>query len=181
MQDVMIDVETLDTRPSAVLLSIGAVRFDIDTPTIYDIKTFHVHIDIDSCLDAGRTVSGSTVLWWMDQSDEARKRMTDVRRIPLRDALLQLSTFITEKDRVWGNGSNFDNTILCDAYRSVNLTPPWRYWGDMCYRTVKNLHRDVPKPEFDDVKHDALADALHQAVHLQMIYQKIRQAETQTS
>lgn len=179
MQDVMIDVETLDTRPSAALLSIGAVRFDINTPHVFDINTFHVHIDIDSCLEHGRTVSGNTILWWMDQNDEARQRMINVRRIALKDALLQLSTFINSKDRVWGNGAGFDNVILADAYRSVNLDMPWRYWSDMCYRTVKNLHRDVRKPDFEDVKHDALADALHQAVHLQMIYQKIRQAETQ--
>ena len=181
MQDVMIDVETLDTRPSAVLLSIGAVRFDINTPRIYDSKTFHVHIDIDSCLEVGRTVSGNTVLWWMDQVDAARNRMTSDKRVPLRVALLQLRTFITDEDRVWGNGAGFDNVILHDAYRSVNVDPPWRYWNDMCYRTVKNLHRDVPKPAFSDVKHDALADALHQAVHLQMIYQKIRQTEAQAS
>ena len=181
MHDVMIDVETLDTRPSAVLLSIGAVRFDINTPHVFDTNTFHVHIDIDSCLERGRTVSGSTILWWMDQDDAARRRMTETKRIPLRDALLQLSKFINEQDRVWGNGAGFDNVILHDAYRSVNMSTPWRYWGDMCYRTVKNLHRDVPKPRFDDVKHDALADALHQAVHLQMIYQKIRQAEAQAS
>lgn len=181
MQDVMVDVETLDTRPSAVMLSIGAVRFDIEKPQVYDAHTFHVHIDIDSCLAHGRTVSGSTIMWWLDQSDEARRKMTAPNRVLMRDALLQLSSFIKPTDRVWGNGAGFDNVILADAYKSLGLSLPWRFWGDMCYRTMKNMHRDVPKPEFDDVKHDALADALHQAAHLQLIYQKIRQPAAQTS
>lgn len=179
MQDVMIDVETLDTRPSAVLLSIAAVRFDIANPRAFDSNTFHVHIDIDSCFELGRTMSGSTFLWWLDQDYDARQRMTQAERIPLRTALQELSAFINEKDRVWGNGAGFDNVILADAYRSVNMEVPWRFWGDMCYRTVKNLYRDVPKPKFENVRHDALADALHQAVHLQMIYQRMRQPEAQ--
>lgn len=173
MQDVMIDVETLDTRPSTVLLSIGAVRFDIEKPEVIG-DTFHVHIDIDSCLAAGRTVSGSTILWWLDQSDEARRKITQAERVPLHRALLQLTTFVNEKDRIWGNGASFDNSILSDAYRSVGLQQPWRYWGDMCYRTLKNLYKDVVKPKFEGIKHDALADAINQAVHLQLIYERIR-------
>lgn len=174
MQDVMIDIETLDTRPSTVILSIGAVRFDIEKPEVIG-DTFHVHVDIDSCLAAGRTVSGNTILWWLDQSDEARKKITDAQRVPLHRALLQLSTFVTEKDRVWGNGASFDNSALSDAYRSCGLPQPWRYWGDMCYRTLKNLYKDiVPKPVFQGIPHDALADAFNQAIHLQLIYRRIK-------
>lgn len=178
MQDVMIDVETLDTRPSTVILSIGAVRFDIDKPEVIG-DTFHVHIDIDSCLAAGRTVSGSTILWWLDQSDEARHKLTEATRVPLKTALQGLATFINEKDRVWGNGASFDNAILSDAYRCVGLAQPWRYWGDMCYRTLKSLYRHVPKPEFRGIKHEALADAVNQATHLQLIYEKVRMDEAQ--
>lgn len=180
MQDVMIDVETLDTRPSTVLLSIGAVRFDIEKPHVLGDE-FHVHIDIDSCLAAGRTVSGSTILWWLDQDEQARRKITEAHRIKLHDALLQLSTFIKDKDRVWGNGAAFDNAILSDAYRSAGIPQPWRYWGDMCYRTLKNLYRHVAKPDFEGVKHDALADAKNQAVHLQLIYDRIRSDALATS
>lgn len=174
MQDVMIDLETLDTRPSTVILSVGAVRFDLEQPDVIG-DTFHVHIDIDTCLAAGRTVSGSTLLWWLDQDDDARKKISCADRVPLRDALLSLSTFIGPKDRVWGNGAGFDNVILSDAYRSLNLEQPWRYWGDMCYRTLKNLYRHVPRPELVGVAHDALDDAVFQARHLQLIYQRIKE------
>lgn len=172
MKDVMVDVETLDTRTSAVILSIGAVRFDIEKP--YQLgERFHVHIDIDSCLEHGRTVSGSTVLWWLGQDDDARSKLTDAKRVSLPVALDQLSVFINEKDRVWGNGAAFDNAILSDAYRTVGHPQPWRFWGDMCYRTLKNLYKHVPKPTFDGVAHDALDDACNQALHLQLIYERI--------
>lgn len=180
MNDVMIDVETLDTRPSTVILSIGAVRFNIEQPEVIG-DTFHVYVDIDSCLAHGRTVSGSTIMWWLDQDQAAREKLLRAARVPLKSALLELSTFITEKDRVWGNGASFDNAILADAYRSVGLPQPWRYWGDMCYRTLKNLYPHVKKPAFTGVQHDALDDAIHQARHLQLIYQRIKEDQLATS
>ncbi len=54
--------------------------------------------------------------------------MTD--EIPLDDALLQLREFIDENSgeffvQVWGNGANFDNTILRRSYeRQGNLPAP---------------------------------------------------------
>ncbi|MCZ5895950.1 3'-5' exoribonuclease, partial [Escherichia coli] len=66
-----------------------------------------------------------TIKWWLKQSREAQSAiMTD--EIPLDDALLQLREFIDENSgeffvQVWGNGANFDNTILrlSDSQRST--------------------------------------------------------------
>lgn len=174
MQDVMIDIETLDTSPSAVILSIGAVRFDVENlGAIGD--SFHRHIDIESNLKYGRTVSGSTILWWLDQDAMARKNITSAQTESLYAVLGQLGQFIKPNDRVWGNGASFDNVILGDAYRRCDLPQPWRYWSDMCYRTLKNVYKHVPKPKFEGVEHDALDDARYQALHLQAIYQHIKQ------
>lgn len=173
MNDVMIDIETLDTKPSAVILSIGAVRFDIEEP--YKLgPTFYAHIDIDNSIYHGRTVSGSTLLWWLGQEEDARNRITGSKTSSLPVVLDQLSTFIKPKDRIWGNGAGFDNVILSDAYRSVGQDMPWRFWNDMCYRTLKNLYRDIVKPDFEGTKHDALDDARFQALHLQLIYKRIK-------
>ncbi|MBE7974746.1 3'-5' exoribonuclease, partial [Escherichia coli] len=50
--------------------------------------------------------------------------MTD--EIPLDDALLQLREFIDENSgeffvQVWGNGANFDNTILRRSYERQGI------------------------------------------------------------
>lgn len=173
MQDVMIDIETLDTRPSAAILSIGLVRFDVNqSGTLGD--SFEAYIDIDSNLSAGRTVSGPTLLWWLDQEDAARRRIVEAEHVPLRTALARLSDFLKPDDRVWGNGAGFDNVILADAYRSVGLPQPWRYWNDMCYRTLKNLYKSVVKPKTTGVAHVALDDAMTQALHLQGIYAQLK-------
>ena len=70
----MIDLETLDTKPSASILTIGAVKFD---PTGDELKEstcekFYVKVDLDSCDKLGLTVSQSTLDWWANQSQEAQ-------------------------------------------------------------------------------------------------------------
>lgn len=173
MRDIMLDLETLDTRTSAVILSIGAVRFDAHTVGSIG-EMIHLHVDIDSNLAVGRTVGGSTIEWWLDQDEDARKKILEGEKIPLPNALSALRNFINDEDRVWGNGAAFDNVVVADAFKACGMEQPWRFWNDMCYRTLKNVFRNVPKPKFEGTVHDALDDAVNQAKHLQAIMATIR-------
>jgi len=169
MNDIMLDIETLDTKASAVVLSIAAVRFDINNEDSIGGE-FHAHIDIQDSLDIGRTVSGSTLLWWLGQEEDARMRVSHARREPAKDVVEQLARFIKNGDRVWGNGAAFDNAIISNLFSHVGVKQSWRFSNDMCYRTMKNLYPQVAQPQFAGVRHDALDDAIHQARHLQRIY-----------
>jgi exodeoxyribonuclease VIII len=66
---------------------------------------------------------------------------------------------------VWGNGASFDNTILTETYKRLGRTPPWPFWKDRCYRTVKSMFPNVPM-ERSGTHHNAMDDALTQAQHL---------------
>lgn len=169
MNDVMIDIETLDTTANAVVLSVAAVRFDRSAPGVFG-ETLHLHIDLDSNIALGRTISESTLLWWFEQSDAARTAISRAARIPFRDAVLKLSKFIKTGDNVWGNGAAFDNAILSSMFKDANVQRPWRYSNDMCYRTLTKLYPNIPRPEFAGVAHDALSDAYFQATYVQQIY-----------
>jgi hypothetical protein len=171
----MLDIETLDTTPTAVILSIGAVRFDIDKPQFLGEK-FHHHIDIASNQAYHRTISGSTVEWWMKQNDEARQKITSAIKSPLPDVLGKLLDFIGDAERIWGNGSDFDNVIVLNACKATGVRT-WKYSANSCYRTLKNLYPEIEKPNFEGVAHDALDDAINQALHLQSIYQHMRNVE----
>ncbi len=69
MQNVMIDLETLGTRPGSVILSIGAVEFDRDLGLG---REFYVELNQASSITAGLTTDDATVDWWLDQEDAAR-------------------------------------------------------------------------------------------------------------
>ena len=163
--DIMVDLETFDTRPTAVILSIGACRINWAEDTVD--RPFHQIIDRQSCVDAGLSISEDTVNWWNKQSYEAKAVFRDPS-VPLLDALAQFSAYMKEFDpktvRVWGNGSDFDNTILANAYAAMGFELPWRFYNNRCFRTAKDLYSDhmtaLPR---QGTHHNALDDAMHQA------------------
>ena len=64
MRHLMLDIETFGTTPGCVVLSIGAVEFDLD-----GIKgEFHAHIDVDSSTALGLKVDARTEKRWLEQS-----------------------------------------------------------------------------------------------------------------
>jgi hypothetical protein len=167
MQDVMIDLETMGTGPDAAIVAIGAVSFDIGTGQIG--RKFYAVVDLASSVKSGGQIDADTVLWWLKQSDEARGEFDRIGEGHL-NALLRFSEWMqaedaTDKLKVWGNGAAFDNAILAGAYKRENLSPPWKFWNDRCYRTVKALHPSVSM-ERTGTHHNALDDAESQALHL---------------
>jgi exodeoxyribonuclease VIII len=89
--------------------------------------------------------------------------------LPLEACLIAFSDWYGKKSLpTWGNGASFDNVIMDNAYRAVNMTRPWLPWEDRCYRTMKNLV-NIPIDKREGVYHNALDDALTQAKHLMKI------------
>lgn len=167
MTEIMLDLETLGTGNEALILSIGACKFNDDEI----LDRFHVAIDPETCgalkMDAG------TVMWWLDaERAEARAALLSHERIDIGSALMGFAMWATgegnEEPVIWGNGSTFDNVILRSAYRLHGMQYPTRFWNDLCYRTVKQLRPEI-KLERAGVHHDALDDAICQAKHLQAI------------
>jgi hypothetical protein len=166
---IMLDLETLGTAPGSVILSIGAVRFDDEKI----LDTFYVNISPESCVAAGLRMDVSTVMWWMGQSDEARKSLVTGEALVLHEALnefgkwaLRFGTSEAGKvDEIWGNGSDFDNVLLSHAYAAAGMPLPWSHRANRDYRTVRAL---VPGVVFEKptIAHNALEDARAQAAHL---------------
>lgn len=172
MIHVMLDLETLSTRANAIILSIGAVAFD----PVKDIiaGSFYKSLDIETQKLVGGHIDESTIRWWLEQNDEARKRAfapgdTLHALHAFRDWLGELGTK-REDLKMWGNGAAFDNAILANLYARLNLPAPWEFWNDRCYRTVKALRKDI-KLERVGVHHDPRDDAESQARHLIKILQ----------
>ncbi len=168
MRRIMFDTETLGTSSSSVILSIAAVEFDDKNLG----RRFHQRISIDSCLKHGLTVDGNTIEWWMEQSAEARdifKRTS----LPLDRVLIDLAMWLdwSEVDEVWANGSDFDFPIIANAFKAIGAgNPPWPYFKIRDFRTIKKMYaKDVADAAMvvPLVRHDALEDAIAQAMTLQ--------------
>lgn len=173
---IMVDIETLDTAPSAAILSIGAVAFRM--PATYqelDLSNrFYADIDVNDSMRKGATASFSTIKWWTEQSDEAR-RATFARAVrrPEEAVLNDFITWVTQlgpidKRIIWANGIDFDLTIIREAMRRNNITHPlWQHTKQRDYRTIRSLlQASVQPPPETGVRHDALEDAMYQATYL---------------
>lgn len=165
MIDLMIDLETMGSKPGSAIVGLGACFFDVNTGQIGD--TFYRAINLATCTRVGLTMDASTVMWWMGQTDAARNAIR-FSTYALQDSLTAFSEWVTERCkqadvRVWARGPSFDGSILTAAYRAVNLEPPWNYWNERCHRTLTARNPSVPEPEREGELHNAKDDAVHQA------------------
>lgn len=174
MKDVMFDLETLGVTPSAVILSVGAVKFDLDTGEIDDAG-FYASISIDDQLSHDRKIDESTLIWWLGQSKEAQAVFHEPKQL-LADVLDSLTEWLGHNKRcVWSNGADFDLPMLAHAYTSLGMTVPWQFWNSRCVRTYKNLpSADTLPKQVPGIKHNALHDALAQVRTVQAIQKMLR-------
>lgn len=186
MNNIMLDLETMGKGSNAAIVSIGAVFFNPLTGELGD--QFYKRIWLESAAKYGE-LDASTVAWWLGQSDEARAEINHNDSVGLNGAIRGFSKFVINNTkgsftytRVWGNGCTFDNVIIANAYKQLKLQKPWSYAGDMDVRTIVELGRKLlnfdPKKDmpFEGEKHNALADAIHQAKYVSAIYQKLAEA-----
>jgi DNA polymerase III epsilon subunit-like protein len=159
-KNIMIDLETLATSTDAVILSIGAVKFNDDG--VFDDKCLYAVCSTDSQLE--RHISQSTLVWWMEQGDAAKRVFSDPNKMTLEEALHEVKAYIDRDDYLlWSNGADFDIPILNHALKHAGLEPMVKHWNHRCFRTMKEEYKMVQKPPFDGTQHNALMDAIHQA------------------
>lgn len=168
--DCMVDVECMGIRSDAALLSIGAVFFDLSTQTLG--PTFLKTIHLGSAVTAGGTMDPSTVIWWLGQSDEARRGVQfgghHISNV-LDDFAVWISQTCRPADvRMWGNSAEFDVLKIESAYQRCDKKVPWFWTNVRDFRTVRNMNPQVvydPKDKGNEA-HNALADAIFQAEFL---------------
>jgi len=171
----MIDLETLDVRPSATVLTIGAVKFD---PFGDDVKSpscekFYVKVDVDSCDKLGLTVSNSTLDWWSQQDAKAQEEaFSPDGRISITEAMNQLYKFCWGAKRIWSHGAGFDVIICEHIFAKLEKACPWQFWEVRDTRTLFDLGIDPKRPPV--LKHHALEDAWNQAVGVQNVIRTLR-------
>lgn len=172
MKHVMIDLETMGTDAGCAIISIGAVAFDPLSGHM-DESSFYEAVSLKSCMDIGLTVDPGTVLWWMQQSDEARKAASaGVTMLPR--VLADFTGWFTGKGAqfLWCHGATFDAPILAAAYKAAGHQLPWKFWDVRDTRTIYDL-ANVRPDRSAGTHHNALDDAKTQALAVIDAYRKL--------
>lgn len=166
--NVMVDLETLGQSPNSVICSIGAVKFTLEDGIIDE---FYCTVDAKDCKKYGLIVEEQTINWWKKQPKEVMQELLK-NNLPLVEALTKFSMWFGPKSvPTWACGASFDPVILQWAYEATGMQRPWRHWHDRCYRTMRELFREIPEDTFAGSRHNALQDAKHQTNHLRKIFE----------
>jgi hypothetical protein len=171
--DVMLDLETLSTRPESVILTIGAVKFDPFGDTVDVDNGLYYRVDVDEQLALDRHILESTVEWWGNQDPEVREEALGERdRVSLDEMTRGLNRFLVGVENIWCQGPAFDVVILENLYRQLTKPTPWQFWQISDSRTLFKTHGD-PRDKNRAAAHNALMDCYYQADAVQEIYRTV--------
>lgn len=177
MKHLMVDLETLGKTSDSIILSIGAVSFEMDGSTGPEIELFPL---VDQQI-TNRKIEWSTIQWWMKQEEKARLSIADaVREGSLLNCLLTLDIFckehLDEKFKVWANGAAFDIAMLNHAFDQYKMLTPWSYRNVFDCRTMVYMSKiSTKKYEGTGVKHSAIDDCKWQISWLVDAYKILRE------
>ncbi len=188
----MIDLETLGTVSGSPIVTIGAVVFDpyvCDSSEELVRRGITLKVDLSDSIDKSRGVEGATIRWWFEQDDAAIKALVGNDTISMKEALQKLyrycndrGSFVNEEffpgladmptcSTFWAKDPDFDMVLLRYYYELMNEKLPWKYYACRSVRTIEAIAWDDPssKPEFKipGVAHNAMWDAVHQAMRIQ--------------
>ena len=164
----MIDIETLSTKNNAVILTIGAIKFDRkdDIKELKNMETFYHRVEIESCKNLEMDIDQDTVKWWESQEEESKfEALLNPDRKPIKIVLSKLTIFLKGVQFFWANSPSFDFIILENAYNMCNLTIPWKFWNLRDCRTAYDL-ANVKLSSIGKTKHNSLDDCYNQLLCL---------------
>ena len=167
--DLMVDLETLDTKPSAIILQIGWTFFNINGDRRH--RNWGWHPNIDEQKELGATSSIDTQSWWMENAPEGWKRQVIADRQGLSEVFHEMTQVwegcADENTRVWAKGTHFDLPILKKFFPE-----PWGFRNIHDLRTLKLIGTlfDFEWDVKNEDAHNAVSDAEHQAKEAQVIW-----------
>ena len=174
--DIMIDMETLDTSPYCVILTIGAVRFDPKGSGVVEKLELRPTIE-EQTEKFNRVINDDTIRWWGEQSPEAiEEAMGDKDRIPFKECMEILYRFCWNRRAVWSNGASFDVVVAETAWRQLDMRIPWPFYTVRDTRTVYEMAGVKLKDGGYKTTHKAVEDAERQAIVVQQAYAKLIKA-----
>jgi hypothetical protein len=171
--DIMLDLESLGTRPDCAILTLGAVKFDPFTPDAFG-DSLYFRIDVDEQLALGREIQQDTLDWWAKQADDVREEaLGEHDRVSLETMYRDLNRFCVGVENIWCQGPAFDIVILENIYRQQGWPTPWQFWQIRDSRTLFGVHGD-PREKGKAGLHNALEDCISQAQGVQAIYHALK-------
>jgi hypothetical protein len=172
MASVMLDLETLSAGHDAVVLTLGAVKFNAFTLQ-EPFEELYMRLNIDEQIERGREVSDDTMEWWGKQDPAIMEEaLSPDDRHSVYDTLVALNKFLVGVDKIWCQGPHFDITILETLFKMYELPRNWDFWQVMDSRTLFSILGD-PRDKKSKTLHNAVEDCKSQAKGVQLLFKQL--------
>lgn len=189
MKYCIIDFETLSTKQSAAVLSLGVLVYDDEETYTWEslrYKGLYLKFDYKEQIKMGRHVSKDTLEWWKRQGEAASQVLKSSEHdISIMKIDEQLSSYFFDtgfdpKKGITYTRGSFDHPILADIYEeNLKMKCPIPWWKIRDTRTLIDtlmntssgkLERWNPHPE--TVLHNALDDCKNDLLQIQEAYKR---------
>ena len=185
--DIMLDLETLGKKPGSVVLSIGAIVFDINRLDIMaPAITFYRNIDLFSSLMVGLKIDPETVDWWRCKDLAAQAAFLKGAVYPAQAVAdfhswhvgLNPTTSEELQPRIWAKSPTFDCALWEAVCASVGKEVPWDFRAPRDVRTLFALagfdEKSMTSKGMGFTQHNALDDCSLQIAQVQAAWRKLK-------
>jgi len=172
----LLDIETLDTESTTIVLSAALVYFDTENKYSFEEyvnKTCFVKFDVKEQKAMGRTVGSDTVNWWKKQSKEVQQisLLPSENDVSVEMGIKKFQQYIRDnsvekEELVWIRGT-IDQMAMDSLCKSAKMDRLFFYWVyrdvrtyiDFTKETAKKGYCKIPGFDFSKVKkHDPIHD-----------------------
>ena len=169
--EIMIDIETMDTKAGGIILEIAAVAFHEGRI----VDEFQTPLNLEESERMGFTANPITERWWEEQGGVP----VDLTEFKGRnyEALWSFSNFILDRQivgpglkkreytAIWAKGS-MDVLMLRDYFERYGIPCPWKFYEENDMRTAMRVLNGIDRVSTPGTEHRALADARAQTEQL---------------
>lgn len=182
----MLDLETLDTKPSAHILELGLICFCPFTGRVNEALSRHVRFGLTP--QQGATISTSTLSWWATENPTYMLELFTNKNGELYDELFKLYETLTSARElgsvcIWNTGT-FDVDIINNAVKrelSINKAAI-NFWEVRDVRSLRQLNDDFGLNNDEwPTSHNAKDDCLRQISYVHSVYGALSERGTTSS
>lgn len=182
------DIESLDLGPRPIITQVAMLALDLDEDEILERQHYQYYpVQPQLRLVPPRTFSFDTLIWWMDQSEDARKRLrqsssNEDEEIPallrhLVTTFNNITNFGAIPYEIWARGPQFDLVAIESLMTEHGIAVPWKYDTIRDLRTLLALAginpKNIAKPA-GFVGHAAIWDVRYQIEQYRVGIRKLR-------
>lgn len=177
--NLMLDIETLGLVKHGLVPIVSLSLVPFNEYEMFNEMAIYAKMDMEQYDDMSVDVSMSTVVWWMGQSDDARKEFvggkSNLSSIlnNITEYIRDIENYTGKKVKVWAKSPDFD-LVLVNKWADELMIEDFYIGRYSNYRCVRTVTDGVPLDDTDITQHNSFQDCVKQIRDVQKawVYKK---------